>query len=127
MPIHLAELTAPASMITVVDMRPIGGYSGWTGQMGAWPFKQTIRPGLYGRELLSGTEVLGALDQAEQGRSPSGEGAKFAPRVGTKRHTDGENYIFADGHAKWMKFRQTLGPGGGTDGSMWVQPLLRAF
>jgi hypothetical protein len=33
--------------------------------------------------------------------------------------------MFADGHAKWMRFRQTLNPEGGTEGSMWVQVLMR--
>jgi prepilin-type processing-associated H-X9-DG protein len=75
--------------------------------------------------LLSGQQVLSALEQCEQGKAPTGEGAKFGPRVATGRHTGGENYIFADGHARWMRFRQTLGPDGGTEGSMWVQVLMR--
>jgi prepilin-type processing-associated H-X9-DG protein len=74
---------------------------------------------------LTAAEVLTPLDQCEQAKAPSGEGAKFGPRVGTRRHNDGENYVFADSHARWMRFRQTLGPTGGTDGSMWVQALLR--
>ena len=40
----------------------------------------------------------------------------------------GENYIFADGHAHWMMFRRTLNPTtGGTEGSMWMQPLLHQY
>jgi prepilin-type processing-associated H-X9-DG protein len=38
------------------------------------------------------------------------------------------HYSFADGHAHWMTFRRTLNPAtGGTDGSMWMQPLLRDY
>jgi prepilin-type processing-associated H-X9-DG protein len=75
--------------------------------------------------LLSGDQVRSALEQCENGKTPTGEGAKFGPRVATRRHSGGENYIFADGHVHWMHFQQTLNAEDGTDGSMWVQHLMR--
>jgi prepilin-type N-terminal cleavage/methylation domain-containing protein/prepilin-type processing-associated H-X9-DG protein len=123
--VRLAEIDSPARMIALVDMRDLRACPGWEGQWGVLPFHQTIRGKLYGTQLLTGEQVQKALEQCENGKTPTGEGAKFAPRVATRRHTGGENYIFADGHARWMRFQQTLGPDGGTAGSMWVQHLLR--
>jgi prepilin-type processing-associated H-X9-DG protein len=78
--------------------------------------------------LLTGDEVMKDLVAAEAGKAPTGEGQKFGPRVGTKRHNGGENYIFADGHARQMIFQQTLNPTtGGTEGSMWMQTLLHTY
>ena len=55
--------------------------------------------------------------------------AQFLSTSLRKQITDfGENYIFADGHAHWMQFRRTLNPQtGGTEGSMWMQHLLRTY
>ena len=78
---------------------------------------------------LTGAEVIAALDLAEAGKTAdAGQGGKFGPRVGTLRHNGGENYIFADGHARHMRFRQTLNPQtGGTEGSMWMQYQLHEY
>jgi prepilin-type processing-associated H-X9-DG protein len=54
-----------------------------------------------------------------------GDRADHERRVATRRHNDGENYFFCDGHAKWMQFRQTLNVEGGTEGSMGVGVLMR--
>jgi prepilin-type processing-associated H-X9-DG protein len=127
-PVRMPELEAPAELISLVDMRDIGAFPGWTGYWGVHPFKISSPLSLYGRQLLSGAEVMSAVEAAEAGKTPPGEGAKFGPRVATRRHTGGENYIFADGHAHWMLFRRTLNPAtGGTEGSMWMQPLLRTY
>jgi prepilin-type N-terminal cleavage/methylation domain-containing protein/prepilin-type processing-associated H-X9-DG protein len=123
--VRLAEIESPSRLINIVDMRDLRACPGWDGQWGVLPFQQTIRGKLYGTQLLTGAQVQTALEQCENGKTPTGEGAKFAPRVATRRHTGGENYIFADGHARWMRFQQTLGPDGGTEGSMWVQQLMR--
>jgi prepilin-type processing-associated H-X9-DG protein len=106
-------------------MRDLRACPGWDGQWGVLPFHQTIRGALYGRQLLTGDQVRSALEQCENGKAPTGEGAKFGPRVATRRHSGGENYIFADGHVRWMHFQQTLNAEGGTEGSMWVQHLMR--
>src|SRR5438552_8282782 len=104
---RVADIDAPAQLISLVDMREIGAWKGWTGYWGVMPFHKDSPYGHYGRELLTGPEVLNALDAAEAGNAPPGQGEKFGPRVGTRRHNGGENYIFADGHARWMRFRQT--------------------
>jgi len=36
-------------------------------------------------------------------------GNEFADHLNETRHFDGSNYIFADGHVKWMHWAQTLG------------------
>src|SRR5262249_24351574 len=96
-PVRLTELEAPAELISLVDMRDIGAWPGWTGCWGGPPFRISSPLKLYGQQLLTGDEVIKALEAAEAGKAPSGEGAKFGPRVATRRHTGGENYIFADG------------------------------
>jgi prepilin-type N-terminal cleavage/methylation domain-containing protein len=126
--VTLSQIEAPAQLISIVDMRDGGAWPGWGGYWGVLPFQATIRKGVYGQQTLSGDQVSTALAAAEAGKVPPGEGAKFGPRVATHRHVGGENYIFADGHAHWMMFRQTLNPTtGGTDGSMWIQPLLHLY
>src|SRR5712692_6103038 len=89
---RLADIEAPAQLISLVDMRDIGAWPGWTGYWGVMPFHQSSPKGLYGRQLLTGDEVAKDLDAAEAGKSPTGQGYKFGPRVATRRHNGGENY-----------------------------------
>jgi len=125
---RVADIDAPAQLISLVDMRDIGAWKGWTGYWGVMPWHKDSPKGKYGTEYLSGAEVMTALDAAEAGKAPPGQGEKFGPRVGTLRHNGGENYIFADGHAHHMRFRQTLNPQtGGTEGSMWMQYQLHEY
>lgn len=35
---------------------------------------------------------------------------EFEPHLEKERHFDGSNYLFADGHAKWLKWSRTLIP-----------------
>ncbi|HTQ10613.1 MAG TPA: prepilin-type N-terminal cleavage/methylation domain-containing protein [Fimbriimonadaceae bacterium] len=42
--------------------------------------------------------------------SPSHQMDEFDGAIQTNRHFDGAQYTFCDGHAKWMKFRQTYNP-----------------
>ena len=126
--VTVAQVPAPAQLISLVDMRDIGAWKGWTGYWGVMPWHQASPKGKYGTEYLTGDEVMKDLLAAEAGNAATGQGQKFGPRVGTLRHNGGENYIFADGHAHHMRFRQTLNPQtGGTEGSMWMQPLLRTY
>jgi prepilin-type N-terminal cleavage/methylation domain-containing protein/prepilin-type processing-associated H-X9-DG protein len=125
---HVSQVTAPAELISLVDMRDIGAWKGWTGYWGVMPWHQTSPNATYGADYLTGDEVAKDLAAAEAGNAPTGQGAKFGPRVGTLRHNGGENYIFADGHARHMLFRQTLNPQtGGTEGSMWMQYQLHMY
>ena len=36
--------------------------------------------------------------------------AEFEPHLEKERHFDGSNYLFADGHVKWLKWERTLLP-----------------
>ncbi len=36
--------------------------------------------------------------------------AEFADHIAQNRHFDGSNYLFADGHVKWMHWSQTIAP-----------------
>jgi prepilin-type N-terminal cleavage/methylation domain-containing protein/prepilin-type processing-associated H-X9-DG protein len=127
-PQRMAAVEAPADLISLVDMRDIGAWQGWTGYWGVMPFRWDSPTKTYGTVVLTGDEVMKDLVAAEAGKAPTGEGQKFGPRVGTKRHNGGENYIFADGHARHMIFQQTLNPTtGGTEGSMWMQTLLHTY
>ncbi len=38
------------------------------------------------------------------------DAAEFEPHVQKERHFDGSNYLFADGHVKWLKWSRTLVP-----------------
>ena len=126
--VTVAQVPAPAQLISLVDMRDIGAWKGWTGYWGVMPWHKDSAVGKYGTEYLTGAEVMTALEAAEAGKAPPGQGEKFGPRVGTLRHNGGENYIFADGHAHHMRFRQTLNPQtGGTEGSMWMQYVLHEY
>ena len=126
--VTVAQVPAPAQLISLVDMRDIGAWKGWTGYWGVMPWHKDSAVGKYGTEYLTGAEVMTALEAAEAGKAPPGQGEKFGPRVGTLRHNGGENYIFADGHARHMRFRQTLNPQtGGTEGSMWMQYQLHEY
>ena len=43
--------------------------------------------------------------------------AEFKSHIATLRHLDGANYLFADGHVKWLKWERTITPAapGATD------------
>lgn len=126
--VRQSQATAPAELISLVDMRDIGAWKGWTGYWGVMPWHQSSPKGKYGTEYLTGDEVMKDLLAAEAGNAATGQGQKFGPRVGTLRHNGGEDYIFADGHARHMRFRQTLNPQtGGTEGSMWMQYQLHEY
>src|SRR5207249_1184017 len=88
--VTMGQIEAPAQLISLVDMRDIGAWKGWTGYWGVMPFHKDSPKGKYGREYLTGAEVTTALDAAEAGKAPPGQGEKFGPRVGTRRHTGGE-------------------------------------
>ena len=53
---------------------------------------------------------------------PDVDGASALDFVGLQRHMGGANYVFADGHAKWMKPEATLRPRQSTSptGNLWT-------
>jgi prepilin-type N-terminal cleavage/methylation domain-containing protein/prepilin-type processing-associated H-X9-DG protein len=38
------------------------------------------------------------------------DSAEFQPHIETERHLGGSNYLFADGHVKWLRWEKTLIP-----------------
>src|SRR5688500_12314957 len=61
--VRLAEFEDAARIIALCDMRDLRACPGWEGQWGVLPFHATIRRGLYGSQLLTGQQVLSALEQ----------------------------------------------------------------
>ena len=119
-PQTLADIPDPTNLIAYAEMRDIGEWPGWQGYWGVMPWPSAYKPVL---RRLTYKEVMQGYESAKARKAPSGVGDKMAPRVAAERHNGGANYIFADGHAKWMKFLKTVDPNGmqTTDQWMWMQ------
>lgn len=119
-PQSLSDVNDPASLVAYAEMRDIGDWPGWTGYWGVMPWPSAYQPVL---RRLTYKEVMQAYEDARTGKAPTGVGDKMAPRVAPERHSGGANYIFADGHTKWMKFLKTVDPDNrqSTDHWMWMQ------
>lgn len=130
-PPHEASFEFPANLIVLGERRallnnptakPIGqwkGTSGFIGTSGASTGSGQICPGdSYRFATLADAEagLLGKSDKPE------------IVRVKWDRHNGGSNYSFADGHAKWFKFDQTLNPNNFMWGERWYpSPRPYAF
>jgi len=68
-------------------------------------------------ELVEAVPASTAWAQIQASRAPGGSAHGMHHIVYTQpdAHNDGANYIFADGHAKWVKLDATLDP----DHFMW--------
>jgi prepilin-type N-terminal cleavage/methylation domain-containing protein/prepilin-type processing-associated H-X9-DG protein len=119
-PQSLSDVKDPATLVAYAEMRDIGDWPGWTGYWGVMPWPVDYSPVL---RRLTYKEVMQGYQDAQAKKTPTGEGNKMAPRIAPDRHGGGANYIFADGHTKWMKFLQTVDPNGSqtTDHWMWMQ------
>ena len=120
-PQSLSDIPDPSRMIAYAEMRDVGAWPGWEGYWGVmpWPSTDPYPPVL---RRLTYDEVMSSYQSAQARKAPGGAGSKMAPRIAVSRHKGGENYIFADGHTKWMKFLQTIDPNGtkSTDNWMWM-------
>ncbi len=83
-----ADITAPSSSILVLERW--NDYKHWYQGWGAESF----------------------CNDGEYLYGPGGSDANPKPRASTG-HTLGSNYVFCDGHAKWMRYEQTVRPVGG--------------
>lgn len=54
-------------------------------------------------------DIATALDQLKASHTPSNSDLRIT-YTAYDRHLDGSNYLFADGHAKWMRVEATLAP-----------------
>jgi prepilin-type N-terminal cleavage/methylation domain-containing protein/prepilin-type processing-associated H-X9-DG protein len=88
-PVRMAAIDEPANTIILVEgrMKNIGG-------LGVWGYGGAEWQG--GRRLTDAEMQAGSI-------SPK-------PRVAYDRHLGGSDYIFADGHAKWLRWEQTFQP-----------------
>ena len=97
-PVSLAVIGSPASVIAIAEKRNKVGtsqtktYAGTTATVLINASPRTFR-------YVTASEVEAAL----AAKSTSG-----LTRVSYTRHTDGSNYVFLDGHAKWHKLAQTV-------------------
>jgi prepilin-type N-terminal cleavage/methylation domain-containing protein/prepilin-type processing-associated H-X9-DG protein len=121
-PQSLSEVPEPTQLIAYAEMRDIGDWPGWEGYWGVmpWPSTSPYPPTL---RRLTYSEVMKSYDAVQLKKAPPTPGDKLAPRVSVSRHNGGENYIFADGHVKWLRFLKTVDPdgAGNTDHWMWSQ------
>jgi prepilin-type N-terminal cleavage/methylation domain-containing protein/prepilin-type processing-associated H-X9-DG protein len=100
-PVRMAAIDEPASTIVLVEgrMKNIGG-------LGVWGYGGAGWQG--GRRLTDAEMQAGAI-------SPK-------PRVAYDRHLGGSDYIFADGHAKWLRWEQTFEPNW-----LWGTPSIASW
>lgn len=104
MPVSLAAIGAPAGVIAFAEKRNYVCTKQTKTYAGVAPFVQLSAVPMVWR-YLSFEEVAAGL----AGCSTGGLG-----RVDYKRHQEGSNYAFLDGHSKWMRMEQTI-PGKLTD------------
>jgi prepilin-type N-terminal cleavage/methylation domain-containing protein/prepilin-type processing-associated H-X9-DG protein len=120
--VSIAAMDAPASTIMVAEMTDsvpcINGASAASGTA----FKshrnthavKTAAGGLFTQETEAPGIPLMALTPAEANATfvscQAGVVSNFAAYIAPRRHSDGANYTFADGHSKFHKFEQTINP-----------------
>lgn len=130
-PPHESAFETPANFIVLGERRsalnnpaakPIGqwkGTSGFIGTSGASAGSGQICP--------SDNYRFATLADAQAGLLGTSDKPEIV-RVKWDRHNQGANYSFADGHAKWFRFEQTLNPSNFMWGDKWYPtPRTNAF
>jgi prepilin-type N-terminal cleavage/methylation domain-containing protein/prepilin-type processing-associated H-X9-DG protein len=110
-----ASVTAPASLIVLAERRAsLTNGTAITAHKGVTAFVPQACPGwTLGVEYRLATigdaraTLLGSSDKPE------------IVRVQWDRHSGGSNYVFFDGHAKWLHLEQTLNPDNFLWGDRW--------
>ncbi len=93
-------------------MRTAGGGQ-WAGQSVAdatGPIWAVTKQAAQGPEGWGGPSDSGAITDATGCRGTSADGGLHIRFMEPARHTGGSNYTFADGHAKFARFEQTINP-----------------
>lgn len=109
--ILLAERRATMNNASKTKIGPWKGVSAFIGTGGASVGSGQICPGdpyRFATPADAYTGLLGSKDKPE------------IVRVQWDRHTQGANYTFSDGHAKWFRFEQTLNPTNFLWGKTWI-------
>ena len=92
--IALAAVSAPAEQVMFGERHAGIAFFDYH----PWP---SAPDGSWERGFLDGSGYrIGDVDSDSQGKDPANVG----------HHSQGDNYDFADGHAKWLKFARTLDP-----------------
>ncbi len=120
--VSLGAIDAPAEVIMVVDMTDNPAAINDSSQASGVAFK-THRPTNAFFQYVGETAPLPTVVQAltpeqaatavQVANAPGGSGAAAGSHIcytSPYRHTDGMNYLFCDGHVKWMKLEATLNP-----------------
>jgi prepilin-type processing-associated H-X9-DG protein len=113
----LSDVPEPHRLIAYAEMRDAGDWPGWNGFWGAQPYPNDYAVNF---RRLTYEEVLSDYRTAKAKETPAGQGKKLAPRLATERHQGGANYVFADGHVKWMRFWDTVDPEGWRTTKNWL-------
>ena len=130
-PPHESSFDTPANLIILGERRsllknpaakPIGQWKGTSGFIGT----SGISSGS-GQICPSDSYRFATIADAEAGLLGKSDKPEIV-RVQWDRHNGGSNYSFADGHAKWFKFDQTLNPLNFMWGEKWYPaPRTNAF
>jgi prepilin-type processing-associated H-X9-DG protein len=96
-PKSLAEFIAPAELIAIAEKQSTNGDSNicWPNNVVGW---RNLTP--------SSATLINGNPSADGTCSPTNN----SPGQIGPRHNGGSNYMFADGHAKWLKLRNTIFP-----------------
>jgi prepilin-type N-terminal cleavage/methylation domain-containing protein/prepilin-type processing-associated H-X9-DG protein len=120
--VSLASMDAPASTIMVAELTDsvpcINGSSAASGvafktHRNTHTVKTAAGAAFTQETEASGTPLM-ALTPAEANATfttcQAGTASYFVAYVAPRRHSDGANYTFSDGHSKFHKFEQTINP-----------------
>ncbi|MDH7569177.1 MAG: hypothetical protein QHJ73_06290, partial [Armatimonadota bacterium] len=95
--------SSPTGGDAIKSHRPTSGVKLYSG--GVFDGESYV-PGTY-LMALTPTEALHAIETA---KTSSAVGKHHIAYINPEMHSGGSNYVFADGHAKWMTLSQTLDP-----------------
>jgi prepilin-type N-terminal cleavage/methylation domain-containing protein/prepilin-type processing-associated H-X9-DG protein len=117
LPVSEASFGTPASLIVLTDRRDKedNGYviGQWKGTSGFVPGQPNINLNEPYRQATMADAIAGLAGPKDKTE---------ITRVKWDRHTGGANYTFADGHAKWLRFEQTLDPNNFMWGERYYPP-----
>lgn len=117
--VNEAAVDTPAEVISIAEMSSNPANLNGTSSTGGAAIK-SHRPtsglaegsatGEYESEDGTGTIYAISPSTAKDAMDNPSSGKPRIMYASYKRHLEGGNYLFADGHAKWMKIEQTLNP-----------------